>query len=384
MFERRTGRFVRGFLLAFPIWLAPAGCGLADSNKVAPPAAPANPMPAVKPQQSQDVIPASALSLPPTTAVDGQVAVRIVAYVNRNPIYEHEVLDGIGAHLSELESLAEPERTERLKKLEALELDRIIEREVIYDEAVTRIKKLKPKVMEELQKDAKRDFEKRLRDFKKLYNLQTDEQLKQFFASGGVSLESMRRQMERQFVAQEYMRNLIYPDLQRIPQAELREYYDKHADEFQEKERVKWQDIFLDRNKFPNEQAARQFADRILARLRSGEDFSKVSKELTQQGVNLSLSETGVGELPGEIKPAEVEQAIFRMNAKEVGGPIEMPGGYHILRVSEHVHAGRKPYDAKLQADILAKLQNTMADRVYKKLLEEMKSKAIIQVIKTP
>jgi parvulin-like peptidyl-prolyl isomerase len=377
------GRFVRGCLLALPLWLIQAGCGLSDSNKTAPSPPPAPAKPEQKPSES-NIIPASATSLPPTTLADGLVAVRVVAYVNKTPIFENELRDGMAHRMGEVADLSEPQRSEKLHEIEKQELDKLIEREVIYEEASTRIKKLRPSALDELQREAKKDFDKRMRDMKKIYKLQTDEQVKEFFSANGMSLEGLRRQLEHSFISNEYMRNLIFPKLQAIPLTEVHEYYDKHPDEFQQQDRVKWQDIFLDSNKFTNRVAARQFADQIVQRLRKGEDFKKVSEELRKQGVNMSLGDVGVGEQPSEINPPELSAALLRMKPKEVADPMEMPGGFHIVRVNERTYKGRKALDTKTQSEILVKLQNAMADREFKKLVDEMKSKVVVQYIKTP
>jgi peptidyl-prolyl cis-trans isomerase SurA len=284
--------------------------------------------------------------------------------------------------MGEVAELVEPQRSEKLHALEKAELDKLIEREVIYEEAYARIKKLKPSALDDLKKEAKKDFDKRMREMKKIYKLQTDEQVKEFFNANGMSLEGLRRQLEHAFISNEYMRNLIFPKIQTIPLREVHEYYDKHPEEFQQEDRVKWQDIFLDTNKFANRVAAKQFADQVALRLRKGEDFKKVSEELTKQGCNMSLGDAGVGEQANEINPPELSAALFRMKPKEVADPIEMPGGFHIVRVNERTYKGRKPLDAKTQNEILVKLQNAMADREFKKLVDEMKTKVIIQYIK--
>ncbi|HLW66626.1 MAG TPA: peptidyl-prolyl cis-trans isomerase [Gemmataceae bacterium] len=377
------GWFARGCLLALPLWLIQAGCGLSDSGKTVqsppPPAGPATPE--TKPPQNT-VIPAAAMSLPPTTLADGMVAVRVVAYVNKTPVFESELREAVAHRMGEVAELVDPQRSQKLQAIEKAELDKLIEREVIYEEAYTRIKKLRPSALDELQREAKKDFDKRMREMKKGLKLQTDDQLQEFFAANGLSIEGFRRQLEHSFISNEYMRNLIFPKLQAIPLAEVHEYYDRHPDEFQQQDRVKWQDIFLDSNKFANRVAARQFADQVAQRLRQGEDFKKVSQELSKQGVNMSLGDVGVGEQPGEINPPELSAALLRMKPKEVGDPIEMPGGFHIVRVNERTYKGRKPLDAKTQSEILVKLQNAMADREFKKLVDEMKTRVVIQYVK--
>ena len=84
-----TSRLFRRCLLALPLGVG-AGCltnGSATSQPPAGNAPPANPT-LYRPQKLDDVRPAAATSLPPTTLADGKVAVRAVAYVNNSPIFE--------------------------------------------------------------------------------------------------------------------------------------------------------------------------------------------------------------------------------------------------------------------------------------------------------
>src|SRR5262245_9970347 len=105
------GQFARGCLLALPIWCSQTGCGLADSKKVTQALSPPGAVPEVRSQQSE-VIPAAATNLPPATLADGQVAVRVVAYVNKSPIFESDLRESVANRMQEVASLAEPERSQ--------------------------------------------------------------------------------------------------------------------------------------------------------------------------------------------------------------------------------------------------------------------------------
>src|SRR5262245_64973505 len=122
-----TRRLVRGCLLASPFLLGAVGCvggpqvisangsvnGLANS---------------VRSQQPGEVVPATAIKLPPTTLADGTVAVRAVAYVNNSPVYENEWRDAVNQRAREFAALEEPERSQKRKLVEQQELDKLIER----------------------------------------------------------------------------------------------------------------------------------------------------------------------------------------------------------------------------------------------------------------
>ena len=380
-----TSRLYRRCLLALPLALG-AGClssGSATSQPPASNAPPANPT-LYRPQKIDDVRPAAATSLPPTTLADGKVAVRAVAYVNNSPIFETELRDAVMQHIRELSKLNEPERSEKLAALRNEELERLIEREAIMEEATTRIKKMKPKLLEELQHEATLEFEKRLRDMKAQVGSKTDEEFNDFLTSQGMSTESLKRQLERGFIAMEYMRNIVFPKIQSITLSDIREYYDKHAAEFQDAERVKWQMIFIDASKFADRDSARRYAEQTLQRLRAGQDFAAVAKQLRDAGLNTQLGDDGIGEKPGDIRPTEVETTLLRLRAGEVGGPVEMPGGYNLLRVTERKYAGRKPFTPEIQTAIRQKLQGKVFEKEYRRLVEEMKAKVVIQRVGTP
>lgn len=375
-----TVRLVRGCLLASPLLLGAVGCiggpPLSSAGNLA-----AGPASAVRAQQPADVVPATAVGLPPTTLADGTVAVRAVAYVNHAPVYEAEWRDAVNQRAREFAALEEPERSRKRKQVEQQELDKLIERELILETAFAQLKKVRPKAIDDLQREAGKEFEKYMRKIKEAHNIKTDEELKTRMASEGVSLDSLRRQSERAFLSMEYMRNMIFPRLQTIPMSDIKDYYDSHPEEFQEQDRAKWQGIFLDASKFENREAAARYAEDVAGRLRGGVDFVAAAAQLRQAGYNVQLSDVGVGEKAGEIRPAEVEPVVFRLKPGEVGPVVEMPGGFQIVRVVERTYAGKKPLTVEMQGEIRKKVTNLAADREYRQIIDEMKAKAVIQKV---
>src|SRR5262249_36840236 len=150
----------------------------------------------------------------------------------------------------------------------------------------------------------------------------------------------------------------------------FREYYDEHPDEFLVEDRVAWQDIFIDADRFPTREAAKARADEVTRRARGGEDFVNLAATYNQ-GVNLitgnvavefkdsqgaeikpNLAAAGLGQRRGEIQPREAEEALFNMKPGDIGPIVELATGYHIIRVAERDYAGQKPFDQKTQLEI--------------------------------
>jgi parvulin-like peptidyl-prolyl isomerase len=375
---------VRGWLLAISLMWASLGCHMFGSGKPDPRTARptlAPPLPPVMSKARSQKSETALTGLPPVTLADGDVAVRTVAYVNNTPIFESELREMVAFRLREVMELQEPDRSRKLSEIHAAELEKLIEREVCMEAANVRLKKVGGKVMDELNREAAKECDRRIKEFKEQLKVKTDDELKQMFAQQGISISNFRRNVERSFISMEFMRNMIFPKINYIPLSEIQEYYRANAEDFAVKDKLKWQDIFLDASKFTNRESARRYANELAAHLRSGADFAKSAKELQKAGYNILPGDQGLGEKPGEIRPAELEPVLLKLSPGQVGGPVELPGGFHLVKVTERTYPGRKPLDSDTQNEIRNKLKNLLAEKEYRRMVEDLKSKAVIQRI---
>ena len=152
-----------------------------------------------------------------------------------------------------------------------------------------------------------------------------------------------------------------------------------HPEEFRVEEKLQWMDVFIDASKFPNPAAARGFAEQVATRARSGEDFAKLVKQF-DNGDSSLRNGVGLGEKRGEVRPAEAEAVLFSLKPGELGPVIDLGFGFHVVKVTEHQYGGQKPFDAKTQGEVRRKLQNLIADREYKRIVDELKRKATVKV----
>lgn len=307
----------------------------------------------------------------------GQVVSRIRATVNGVPILDEEVREAIYPLLAETLALPEPERLARQKEIYERELQRLIEREVVLQDANALLKK-RPQLLEKMKQAAGKEFEKQIRSMKKRNNIQTDEELKAILRMQGLTLESARRQAERNFIAMEYLRSRIFPAVDRISPEDIIEFYEKNPGEFEVPDAVHWQDIFIDAGRYPTREAARQVAQEIAVKARAGQDFVELANRY-DNGDSSYRNGEGVGQRRGEIKPIEAEGLLFQMRDGEVG-VVEIGSGYHVIRLVKRQYAGRLPLDEKVQAAIRNKLTNQIWEREYKRILSELKRKAAIEI----
>lgn len=315
----------------------------------------------------------------------GQIAVRIRAHVNDAIILDQELRDVAYPHLLATLNRPEPERSRMQKEILDRELQGLIDREVILQDLHAKMANLKPTYLEKLKQAAAKEFKRQINQM--IANAQragspikTEEDLKVALREQGMSLDSMRREKEREFMAMEFMKSRIYDKVDHVSHQDIVDYFAQHANEFEIQDGVKWQDIFIDAGKFHNREEARRFAEQLAAQARQGQDFAQLATKYDNGDSSYRHGE-GYGQRAGEIKPAAVEPILFKMHDGEVGPVVELASGFHVIRLVKREYAGRRPLDDKVQAEIRKKLQNEVADKEYKRLLAELKRSATIEIV---
>lgn len=372
--------------------LPPVRLGSPAPIPAPPPAVPANDVrapgivaPPIQPAESPPVAPAGGtgpalppmpaadptLTTPPPPGMEGDPQVRIVASIGVTPIYESEVREAVYQRMGELMRLPATQRAVREKEMFKEELRKIIDRELVIDEMVAVIQKSKQQAaLNKLQEAAAKEAKQRLEDFKKDRGIPSDEVFRDALRAQGLTVGGIRRQIERGFMMQAYLREKLGPYMDKIGLAEVREYYAAHPDEFQAEDRVGWQDLFVRFDRFRTQDEARQYAARLAGQAARGADFAKLASEYGM-GDSKFRNGAGVGEKPGEIFPADLEPTILALKAGQLTVK-ETETGLHILRVAERTYAGTRPYDEKLQIEVKRKLQNQVYEREVRRFLDTL------------
>jgi parvulin-like peptidyl-prolyl isomerase len=315
-----------------------------------------------------------------TTANSGQVAVKLRASVNHIPILDDEVREAMAQYVGELLQTPEALRPQKQQQIYERELQRLIERELVLEEALNRMKAVnKLDIMAKLQKEAEKEADKQLREIKTKVQAKSDDEFKVMLQAQGLSESGMRRQFERNFMMIEYVRNIVYPKVDKINLQQVRDYYEQHPDEFKTEDRVTWQDIFIDASRFQTPDAARQYAEQVRGQAAAGVDFAKLVQKC-DHGDSRLRNGAGLGQKHNEIVPAQVEPTVWSLKPGEVGPLVDLGFGFHIVRVAERQYGGMKPFDEACQKEIRKKLTGLIADREYKAMVDDLRKKATVTV----
>jgi peptidyl-prolyl cis-trans isomerase C len=152
--------------------------------------------------------------------------------------------------------------------------------------------------------------------------------------------------LSNDFLASEYLRKGL-TDTVTVTDEDVKIYYQAHKEEFGTPETVKARHILVAAQKSATEderKAAREKAEGLQKRARSGEDFAKLAAEYSDD----PASKTRGGDLgfftKGRMVP-EFEKAAFSLKPGEISDVIETPLGYHIIKVEEKKEAVQQPFD---------------------------------------
>lgn len=345
-------------------------------------------LPTARPQMPADgpAAPAGPVTPASATAPAGVPRIKVVALVGKDHVVtDEEVWESVRQRVMDYCTVSQGrvfKDAQKEKVVYAEELRRVVERELILDEMTAKLKKGgKPGLMDELKEFSAKAADRELRRRRKLMGVQTEDELRDIFATQGLTLPVVRRQLERQLMANEYVRSVLKEKGKLPGLAEVRAYYDAHPDEFKTADRVKWLDIFVSPNKFPSREAAAAHAAAVQREAAApGADFAALSKKY-DHGLAGQQGGEGVGQKRGEIRPAELEEAVWALVPGQVSGVIETPAGYHVVAVAEREFAGVRPYDVKTQTEVREKLLDKLHDREYRRLVDELWRRGVVKVM---
>ncbi|GEM_PF-1719556 len=315
----------------------------------------------------QPIVPAEARS------EDTEVISTVVARVNGEPILAEDLLAPLRDRLAKArESLTEPEfialRNQLLKK----QLDALIERQLIVQEARRRFPE---PVQRRIEAVADKEFEKQLEAEAKRLNLRSVSALRQQLEQSGQSVERMRQVFRDTFLAQQFIRSQI-ADKVKVTRREMLEWYRQHRHEFESSPMVRWREILVSEKRHGSRAAARAHAERLVQALRNGAEFAELARK-ESDGATAPKGGQWPWTPPGSYAVDAVDHALFSLPVGAISDPIEGPEGYHIVQVQERREGGVPPFE-EVQDEIERRLRQEKTEQELSRLIQKLKERAYI------
>lgn len=149
---------------------------------------------------------------------------------------------------------------------------------------------------------------------------------------------------------------------------DIQAYYDSHQDEFMSPYRVRASHILL---------RSREEAVQALARIKGGESFEDVAKQVSLDPTAAKGGDLGFFQ-KGQLI-AEIEEAAFALSPGELSDVIQTSFGYHIIKVAEVSEPKLKDAES-VKEEIKEKLTVEKKAGLFSELAERLKRKAKISI----
>jgi peptidyl-prolyl cis-trans isomerase SurA len=228
-------------------------------------------------------------------------------------------------------------------------------------------------------------FKNWLDNLRKTQNLTDDQKFQQALTSEGMTVDDLRRNVEKSFLVQQVQRDEVGSKLQ-ITEEEARQYYQAHKEEFAEPATVTLREILIEVptttvggkagvNVGQEDEVAKQAAE-IRKRIAAGEDFAKLAAE-----VSTSPSKT-TGGIVGPINVSDVsatlQQLLQKMKPGDVTEPLRTAKGFQILKLEAIKPASIQPFDS-VRDLVSDKVHDDRQDKEVRKFIARVRGQAIIQ-----
>lgn len=201
----------------------------------------------------------------------------------------------------------------------------------------------------------------------------------------GMTTNAVRAEIYEQQVAMSVIDREV-KDKVAITDAQVKEFYDKNSNRFEEPEQVRASHILVSsvdsatRAELPAAELKKKkdLADKLLARAKKGEDFAKLAKEFSEDPG--SKDKGGEYTFPRGQMVKEFEETAFALKANEVSGLVKTQFGWHIIKLSEKKPATKLKID-EVRADIKKALAGMESDKQMPLYLEKLKKDAAVEVL---
>ncbi|MDA8126494.1 MAG: peptidylprolyl isomerase [Deltaproteobacteria bacterium] len=209
------------------------------------------------------------------------------------------------------------------------------------------------------------ELDGRIGEIKKDYN---DDGFKALFGKGGVSYPDWKEALRQRMLLEKVIAQDVNAAIGEVTDAEAERRFRENPKAYRFKSRLHALQIVVHE---------REQAEEILKRLKAGEEFGKVAKEVSigpegKRGGDLGFFERGV-------MPDAIDRIIFSLPVGKLSRVVESPYGFHVFKVLGKEEEGGRTF-AEARERVIADLRKRKEDEAYERWLEGLKAKAVIKI----
>lgn len=223
-------------------------------------------------------------------------------------------------------------------------------------------------------------FDDIVANIKKENKLEDEEQFAAALEGEGMTMQDLRRQLERTMIIQRVQQTEVMSKLQ-VTDAELKMYYDANKSSFTTPTELTLREILVavpatERGiNVSQDDQARMKAEGIRERLVAGEPFPRLAADLSDSP---SKANGGlVGPVPHDVLAPDLQTAIDGLGPGDLTGVIRTGRGYQVVKIESIKEATIKPFEES-RDEIADRIATGKRREEFGRFLEKLRAQAII------
>lgn len=208
-------------------------------------------------------------------------------------------------------------------------------------------------------------------------NVESPAKLDAYYRALGSSLRNVRRSWIESELVKYMMRSKINinPD---VSHREMHEYYVENKDQYSVPAKVKWEQLMVRFDQFPNQDAARAALAEMGDEVVYGAPLAAVAKR-SSQGFKASDGGQQGWTTRGSLVDKKLDDMLFNMEIGKLSNIVPTRGGLAIIRVIERQKAGFIPFEES-QSEIKESLLSAKQDVEFQKHIANVKKRVPVEV----
>lgn len=291
----------------------------------------------------------------------------ILVLVNETPITRRDLKIEAALLKTEMRNRNRSLSNNQMARLSRGLVENLIERELLYQQALHRKLKIQNRWIDKAVAELKRD-------------LGNEAAYLAYLKSAELNEKQLRMRLKKGLIVRRLLRRDVIRQI-KVSEAEMQAFYRKYPEFFKRQERIRVRQIMIgfDSQKTPTQrEEALLRIQAVQHKLSQGENFTALALKYSEDTSKARGGDLGYLERSQMIKP--LANAAFSLKPGEVSEIIETRLGYHLIKVVDKIPSSQMAY-RNARTKIERTLRRNKEKAAAQKYLARLKRKATIQRI---
>jgi len=292
----------------------------------------------------------------------------IVAKVNAEELYEQQLEEAVKNYNDSLKEQGINIKSlgqDQLHNVRKFMLVKMVERELLHQEAVRNKIKVTKKEIDQIMQDSEKHYPS--------HQSFLDDILKD-----GITIETYRDRLAYDMLVNKVASTRYEERKKQLSSDEVHRFYENNRQLFAQPESVSIGHIFIKITEDADDKKWEEAKKKLQKLRKSKEDFRSLAKKhsqctSTKQGGDLGFY------FRGQLYP-KLETSAFKLKVNAISQPVESKDGLHLIKLYEHRNQGFMPPFEEIKDQVEKVAKTEQAQRIYQEYVDELKGTAEIEI----